>query len=203
MTEKRDQKKADLKTRLVDAAENRIAAQGLAALRAREVTSDAGCALGALYTAFADIDLLVLHVNSRTLARLGSALEIAAASATDPGLKLAALAQGYLAFARDNPHLWAALFDHHMPDSAQVPDWHLAEHAVLIAHIVAPLAALAPGLDEAALHLRARTLFAAVHGIVKVSLEGRFVGAREDALPGELAAFIALLTAGMAAARGA
>ncbi|TIW14977.1 MAG: hypothetical protein E5V70_05110 [Mesorhizobium sp.] len=41
-------------------------------MRARDITADAGCALGALYTAFADLDKLILHVNSATLARLGA-----------------------------------------------------------------------------------------------------------------------------------
>lgn len=42
--------------------------------KARNVTADAGCALGALYTAFEDLDRLILQVNARILARLGAAL---------------------------------------------------------------------------------------------------------------------------------
>ena len=71
MRNKREEARDDLRKRLVDAAEARIASQGLAALKAREVTADAGCALGALYTAFDDLDRLILQVNSRTLVRLG------------------------------------------------------------------------------------------------------------------------------------
>ncbi|MDP1576936.1 MAG: hypothetical protein Q8L76_09260 [Cypionkella sp.] len=42
--------------------------------KARNVTADAGCALGAMYTAFEDLDWLILQVNARILARLGAAL---------------------------------------------------------------------------------------------------------------------------------
>jgi len=38
---------------------------------ARDIANDAKCALGSLYTAFHDIDELILHVNSMTLTALG------------------------------------------------------------------------------------------------------------------------------------
>jgi AcrR family transcriptional regulator len=71
---KRDATRDNLRLRLIDAAEARIAEAGLSNLTAREVTKAASCALGALYTAFEDIDRLILQVNSRTLARLGQEL---------------------------------------------------------------------------------------------------------------------------------
>ena len=92
MRNKREEQREGLKARLIDAAEARIAAGGLAGLKAREVTADAGCALGALYNAFDDLDRLVLHVNSRTLARLGVALAAACPAGVGPKDTLAALA---------------------------------------------------------------------------------------------------------------
>lgn len=77
MKTKREEQRDDLKKRLVDAAEARIAAGGLSGLKARDVTADAGCALGALYNVVEDLDRLILLVNSRTLARLGAALKAA------------------------------------------------------------------------------------------------------------------------------
>ena len=84
MTEKRDARREDLKGRLITAAEAHIQSSGLGGLRARDITADAGCALGALYNAFADLDELVLHVNSITLARLGAALREEATCAVEP-----------------------------------------------------------------------------------------------------------------------
>ena len=57
-----------LRTALIDAAEATIAAEGLAALKARDLAKEVGCALGAIYTAFPDLDALILTVNLRTLA---------------------------------------------------------------------------------------------------------------------------------------
>ncbi len=183
-------KRETLKENLLNAAEKRIKAHGLAALRARDVTKDAGCALGSLYNAYEDLDLLILAVNSRTLARLHTSLQDASASKEAPEEKLLALALAYLEFGTENPNLWAALFDHRMPPDVPVPEWHLEEHAGLIAEVMHPLSQLSPGLDDATLGLRARTVFSAVHGIVKLSLEGRFVALDTDAVRTELSGFV-------------
>ncbi|TGS82658.1 TetR/AcrR family transcriptional regulator [Mesorhizobium sp. M3A.F.Ca.ET.174.01.1.1] len=197
MTAKRDARREDLRSRLISAARLRIQASGLGGLRARDITADAGCALGALYTAFADLDELVLHVNSETLARLGEALREEAAMAVEPSEKLKALAKAYVGFARDNRRLWAALFEHRMAPGVPVPEWHLAEHAVLIQYLVEPLVLLSPALDRAQLLARARTLFSAVHGIVGVSLEGRFIGLAAADLESELMGFLGTWVTGL------
>jgi AcrR family transcriptional regulator len=194
-------KREELKERLLDAAEARIQRDGLRALRARDVTADAGCALGGLYTAFQDLDMLILAVNSRTLLRLGEQLRTTAEGKASPAARLEALAEAYLDFALENLTLWSAAFEHRMPADWEVPDWHIAEHAVLIEEIRAPLSELQPHLGPEALALRARTLFSAVHGVVKLSLEDRFVAVHPSGLKNEIAALVRLLTTGMAAAR--
>jgi AcrR family transcriptional regulator len=197
MTAKRDARREDLKSRLIESAQARIQSSGLAGLRARDITADAGCALGALYTAFADLDEIILHVNSITLAKLGAALQHEATAAAEPEARLMALAKAYLCFARDNRMAWRALFEHRMAPGVPVPEWHLAEHAVLIQHLVAPLAMLLPALDTPELLARARTLFSAVHGIVTISLEDRFIGLAPTDLESELLNFVDTLVAGI------
>jgi AcrR family transcriptional regulator len=201
MAGKRETKREDLKARLIDAARTRIAESGLANLRARDVTQDAGCALGGLYTAFTDLDELVLHVNSSTLGMLEEKLIAGLAGEPDPSTQLRILAHGYLDFALDHRNLWAALFEHKLPDGVDAPDWHLAKHMFLIQFIARPLAALNPGLAEDDLRVRALTLFSAVHGIISISLEGRFVGLPRDRLGTELDDFVSLLAAGSATRR--
>lgn len=191
-------KRAELRKRLIDAAEARIRDGGLAGLKARDVTKDAGCALGSLYNVFADLDLLILAVNSRTLARLGAALREARGAET-PERQLQNLALNYLAFALENRGLWGALFDHRMADGAEVPDWHIDEHRLLIAEVVGPLMMLDPSLGDEAAGLRARTLFSAVHGIVRLALEDRFVALTPEALRSELNDFLATWARGVRA----
>lgn len=196
MAGKREAKREDLKARLIDAARSRIASDGLANLRARDVTQDAGCALGGLYTAFADLAELVVHVNSETLNRLQAELETNQIEDATPAGRLRNLARAYLRFATENRNLWKALFDHYLPEASPTPQWHLEEHLSLMAIIAEPLATLQPDMPAQDRVVRARTLFGAVHGVVSISLEGRFVGLPPERLEREVDELVLMIAAG-------
>ncbi|MEH6521317.1 TetR/AcrR family transcriptional regulator [Sulfitobacter sp.] len=197
MATKTEKKREDLRKRLVDAAELAIAEGGLRGLKARDVTTKAGCALGALYNAVEDLDQLVMLVNSRTLASLGENLRMSVAQDAPPTQAMQALAGAYVDFALDNTSLWSAIFNHKMAIGAEVPDWHKAEYPVLIAEIIAPLGQLRPDLPPEALTLRAQTLFASVHGVVQLAIHGRFVGVPVSSLKSEVAALVDAMTRGI------
>lgn len=189
MASKREQRRSSLKEKLIDAASACIAESGLAGLRARDVAARAGCALGGIYTVFGDLDELVLHVNAQTLERLERQLAEALGGGV-AGDSLVTLAQEYARFARTNRTLWDALFDHQMPGDAPLPDWLLARQSALLRFVIESIAARQPELTAPALDLRARSYFSAVHGIVSISLQGRFLGVPEDRLEMELAWFV-------------
>lgn len=191
MTAKRDA----LRAKLINAAEKRMRENGLTGLRAREITKDAGCALGGLYNAFGDLDELVLHVNARTLDRLSAEIETAREGLA-PKDALLSIARAYASFARANRTLWDALFDHKLAEDAEAPDWFRIHQRGVMAHVVATLAAFHPDLPEETLHLRARTYFSAIHGIVAISLQGRFVGLPGDHLDAEIERFVGYILAG-------
>lgn len=201
MTDKRRSKQGELKERLVEAAQARIARSGLAALRARDVTADVGSALGGLYNAFRDLDDLVLHVNAQTLGRLRKLAEARLAHADGPRAALQGLAAAYLSFAREHHALWAALFEFRVPKDRPLPDWFRLEQASLIELVGKPLEYLVPDMDGAARTVRARTLFGAIHGIVVISIERRFVGVPDLVLEGELTQFVDIIVTGMERSR--
>src|SRR5688572_6284247 len=64
------ERRAQLKDSLLRAAERAIETHGLEGVRARDLAREAGCAVGAIYNVFEDLDSLVLQVNLRTLASL-------------------------------------------------------------------------------------------------------------------------------------
>ena len=108
---------AALRTRLINAAERTIAERGLAALKARDLAAEAGCAIGTIYNVFEHLDELVLAVGSRTLAMLDAALEAARSrgpysSAEEAIADLVRLALAYLDFAARHQVRWRALFEH-------------------------------------------------------------------------------------------
>lgn len=199
MANKRQPKKEDLKARLIAAATELVREQGLKGLRARDIAERAGAALGGLYTVFDDLDGLILHVNSGTLVRLESALRAAVVDLSSPADIFRSLARAYLQFALAERKLWAALFEHRMPDGIAIPDWHIQEQAFLIGLIASPLAEFMPDSTEAEIALRARTFFGAVHGVLAISLEDRFTGISSEQLETELTALADILTFGQAA----
>ena len=186
-------KKEDLKARLVAAGTDLVRDQGLKGLRARDIAERAGAALGGLYTVFPDLDGLILTVNSGTLKRLETALETAIPREAGIEDTFLNLSLAYLRFALAEKNLWAALFEHRMPDGVAVPDWHLAEHAFLIGLIAVPMAARMPEASAEDIAIRARTFFSAVHGVIAISLEGRFVGITPERLEEEVAALARIL----------
>ncbi|MEM9716699.1 MAG: TetR/AcrR family transcriptional regulator [Pseudomonadota bacterium] len=198
---KTNTKRDALRTRLIEAAEEEIAALGLSGLKARRVTQKAGCALGALYNAVSDLDGLIILVNSKTIQRLGAQLDAAARDADTPAATLQALAATYVTFAISEHNLWFAAFNHRLPDGQDLPDWHQGEYLDLIKHLAQPLTDLLPTLDAEAIGLRAQTLFASVHGVVQLSLNGQFVGTPLETLPREVSNLVEAVTIGLNAHR--
>lgn len=175
MASKTEARRAKLRETLIDVAERKIAEGGLHNLKAREVAKEAGCALGAIYTHFNDLQALMMAVNGRTFQRLGAFVTHAVQEANpdNPNVQLVVMSHAYLGFAAENTALWRALFDLEMSTDGRVPDWYLQELAALFALIAAPLAQIYPDRDREALDLTVRALFSAVHGIVLLGLEKR------------------------------
>jgi AcrR family transcriptional regulator len=199
------ERRAKLQSALVDAAENTIARDGLAALRARDLATEAGCAVGAIYTAFPDLDAIVIAVNMRTLALLDRHLR--AVSGSEPTMaevkpedrdlaRLVRLAIGYLGFAAKHGPRWRALFEHRLPDGQAVPEWYLTEQNRIFSFVEEPLRTIRPDLTATELAMLARTLFSAVHGVVSLGLEQKL----GELAPRRLREQIALVVA--ATARG-
>lgn len=182
----------ELRARLIEIAEARIHAEGISGLRARDLAREAGCALGAIYNVFSDLNQLVLAVNGRTFLRLGDQVRrtVAAHPDPDPIAQLIAMAEGYRAFAVQNRNAWLALFDLRMSSDADVPEWYWQEMAALFEIIAAPLRQLNPESSAEELDLLVRALFSAVHGIVLLGVEKRISGVPDDRVEQMLALLI-------------
>lgn len=201
MAGKREARKEELKDRLIAAAAALIEEHGVKSLRARDIAEKAGCALGGLYTVFSDLDTLILHVHSITLERMEGVLRQAVPAGASPRETFRGLALAYLRFALENRNLWTALFDHRLADGVPVPEWHLSRQTFLIQLIAEPLGKVMEGASVEDIAVRARTLFAAVHGLVWISLEDRFTGIAPGRLEEEVGALANILAEGIAARR--
>ena len=183
--------------RLIDCAEAAVAAHGQAGLRARDLAACAGCSVGGIYNLVADLDELMLLVGQRTMARLDATLAEAEGQGGDLGGQLLAWARAYARFAAGDRQPWRALFEFRMATQRDFPDWFAADQAKLFARLEARLAPLLPDLAPDALRARVRALFAAVHGIVSLGIEGKLVALPEEAVDAELVAFVETYVKGL------
>ena len=189
-----------LRERVLSVAAALVGAEGLASLKVRDVAAAAGCSVGSIYNAYADIDDLVIAVNRRTLLRLDAWLERATWGVPRERI-LQALAAGYLDFATAETRSLRALFEHRMTDARPFPEDHLHLVEATFSRIAAPLANLLPETPPAEVAVLARTLFSAVHGIIILGLEERIVAVLPVDLRSQVALFVEVFEAGLAVRR--
>ncbi|MBN9670867.1 TetR/AcrR family transcriptional regulator [Roseibium aggregatum] len=179
-------KSEETQRRVLEAAVAAVEAGGLEAIHIRKIAAQAGYSVGSIYKHYEDQDALILAVSSVTLGRIKTVMAEAVEGIEEPLARLKSLAQSYLTFARDNRNLLTALFAFQISEGKQTPDWHIQENIALLGFIAGPLRELDPDLDDEALAARTRTCFAAVHGLVTISLEERFIGLYGDRLEKEM-----------------
>jgi len=196
------ERRTKLRESLIEAAERRIAAGGLAGLKTRDLAQDIGVANGAVYNLVDDVDELILRVGSRTLARLDVALSSAESDGPpSPRDTLVRIAVAYCDFAADHHELWRALFEHRMAPGKPVPEWAVSDQMALFRHIYRPLAEMFPTRTPDELGVTARSLFSAVHGMVLLGLEHKLIAVPVEALRAEIAVIVRAMVEGLAASR--
>ena len=193
------ERRAKLREALIVAAEQSIAAGGLAGLKTRELARQIGCANGAVYNLVADMDELILRVGSRTLERLDvSLIEAESREPASAVETLVRIAIAYCDFAAENIGLWRALFEHRMAPGKPIPDWATDQQMEMFRHIHRPLATLFPRCSAAELSVTARSLFSAVHGMVMLGLEQKLIAVPIEALRNEIAIIVRAMVNGLA-----
>ncbi len=199
MAGKKEEKRAALRERLLESALNRIQENGIASLRARDLATDAGCALGAIYNIFADLDELVFYAKAEVFRTMDAQLDEAMADAhtLPPKDQMLKLSHAYHHFATKNHHTWTALFTSDLAEPEEIPDWYRNALHRLMGHISKPLAQLQPDLDAIGLNLRTRTIFSAIHGVILLSVQKRPSGVADgevsDAIEIVISAFSSVL----------
>jgi len=163
------------RSRVLAAATDFIATDGLAAVQARPLAQAAGCSIGTFYHVFGNIDRVIFELNRQTLEALRSDVITALEQSRAAGLRatLTALADTYLAFSVRETQAWRAVFDHRPAAETTVPASYRAVQNQLfdlVADVIAPhLPADADAdadADAEVARQRARAVFAAVHGVV-------------------------------------
>ena len=170
MGRRSDHSRDELEALIVAAGHKLMAEVGFARFSAREVAKRVGYSVGTIYNVFGNQDRLVLAINTRTFVLWADHLRSRLADAGED--RIAALVRGYFDFARAQPHLWMAIYDHRLPAGMAMPDADGATRTALTAIVADEIArALGGNHDAAAL---TRSLVATVHGHCHFALTGAF-----------------------------
>lgn len=166
-------KRQKLREKVLAISSRILAEEGLAALQARRVATEAGCSVGSIYNLYEDLDGLILAANETTLDLLSEPLSAAFEKAKSAPVveRLIGLALAYMQFALAHRVRWRAVFEHRLAPYKELPEHYAAKRAKLLALIER---AIEPEIsDQLSRHRAARALFGAVHGIITLALDNK------------------------------
>lgn len=169
------EKRAALSVKLIDLAEAKIASEGMRAVTARYLAAEAGCAVGAIYTIFDDMNQLFMAVNMRSFAALAEQVRSALQENDhlDARAKLVLMGHQYAEFALRNTKTWSALFELPMNVESNVPAYYSDNVAALLGIIAGPMREVFPTHSDEEVMRITKTVFSSVHGVVTLGLERR------------------------------
>ena len=178
MGRRSDHSRAELEELILDAGQALMAEVGFARFSARAVAKRIGYSIGTIFNVFGNHDRLVLAINTRTFALWADHLRERLAAAGEDRIR--ALVEGYFAFARDNPNLWTAIYDHRLPPDMPMPDPDAAIRGVLTEIVVDEIVKARSTDNRAHAAALARSLIATVHGHCSFAVTGAFALMGED-----------------------
>lgn len=161
----------DLRRALIDAALSLISDGCVADLALREVARRAGVSYAAPYHHFADKSALLAAVACQGFEQLVAELERAASRRTTLASEMLAMAEAYVAFAVTHPAHYHVMF---LPDVKQSPSADEL-HAVAdrsFGMLLQRVARARAGESERAQQVLATTVWAALHGLSLLAIDG-------------------------------
>lgn len=165
MGRRNEHTREELREIALQAAEDLVAAQGLAGLSTRKVVTRIGYTVGSLYMVFRNLDDLIVQMNERTLDALYERLANAVAGPPPPATAIRALAQAYIRFALTQTHRWLAVYQHRLPDGESIPDSFTEKVTRMFELVQQHLALLSPRRSPDEIALASRALWSGIHGI--------------------------------------
>lgn len=174
MGRRSDHSREELYAMALAAAREIAEAEGLRGLTVRRIARMIGYAPGTLYNLFENLDDLILRLNGETLDVLYESLADTPLD-DNPEAATQRLAAGYIRFTREHPKLWNILFEYHLPEGEELPDWHHEKIRRLLELVERALAPLFPPGQDAEKHHSARVLWSSVHGICSLERTDKLV----------------------------
>ena len=164
----------ELREKLILATINRLAASGVSGVRARDLASEVGCAVGTIYNLVGDLDDLILLACARTLEEFKVFAtdrfhHDEANGATDLEL-LESMAASYVDFAFLHRKRWQTAFEVSYEENSHFQEIYINGQRQLLDLIVKTLLKINADIDQNELANIGRALWASVHGIAMLAM---------------------------------
>ncbi|MFK4874687.1 TetR/AcrR family transcriptional regulator [Novosphingobium sp. ZW T3_23] len=186
MGRRSDHGREELEALILDTGREVMAENGYARFSAREVAKRIGYSVGTVMHVFGNVDGLVMEINARTFRHWSEWLEDRLGGTEGRG-RILVLVRGYFDFAETHRNLWAAIYEHRLPEGMYMPETLAAERVRLTGVIAREVMAVLPASEAAEAAELTSSLIATVHGHCAFMLGGTF-GLLGVEHPAELAA---------------
>ncbi len=183
MARRKDHSPEELKALVIEAVLGFLQEQPAQKLSLRQLAKMVGYSPGTLINLFGSYAHLILAANAKTLDLIADKLKKALVSTEDPQSQLSLIALEYLSFAKQHPFQWQILFEHHLAEEDEVPQWQLSRIDSLFTLIEKCLEQLNPHSQEDERHKASRVIWAAVHGICTLEVDNKLFA--QDLVTGE------------------
>ena len=172
MARRSDHSREEIKELTLKAVERIVAEHGMNGLSARKIAAAIGYTVGTIYLVFKNLDDLIMQVNTRTLDALYQTV-CTKQQTKKPKQNLTQFGLTYYEFAKQNPHLWSLIFEHHVAGGGDVIPELGERISTLFTLIESELKGLTPTKKPAAIHSAALALWSGVHGITILAISDK------------------------------
>ncbi len=174
----------DMREAAIGEARQMMAEGGPDKVQARLLAVRLGVSVGTVYNLFGQLEELLFHVNASAYDELMVAVNTDLDDARAKGAAtvdlMLCLSRTYLHFVVANQDLWAGVLAFNRRGKSRVPDWYRQKERAVFDIVRTTVSGLSDNLEPDRLALAAAALWAAVHGIVTVSVGRDGLLATED-----------------------
>lgn len=168
MGRRSDHTREELRSMIIEAAQNIVETEGHQALTARAVTRKIGYTVGTLYQVFASLNDLKMAVTVMTVTRLRAHIVDGTREIADPRARLRQMSHRYIEFAETHAALWSLTFEHlsgmgHPPEITR-------ETGAVFECVGRMLGEIAPGIPARRIASVAAAFWSAVHGVCHLAM---------------------------------
>ncbi len=179
MARRKDHTPEQLTELVLAEVHNALALEPADQLSLRKLAKAVGYSPGTLINLFGSYSKLILAANARTLDQISQQLADVMETQDSAEQKLKHFALAYLDFAQQHPHQWRILFEHHLEEGEDIPQWQWSRINRLFSMIENCLSSLNPEASESKTHEASRVIWAAVHGICALHIDDKLFAQKE------------------------